>query len=149
MKEVLALGDGFISKLQDVGLIKKNNKEILKIENFFEYVMDKNKAALARKEIVESTYTKRENTKNLFLGFLQEKEIAVSDIRKLTVEDCKNYRDLRLGKCANETVQSEIKQLRQMFDVAIDMELVTKNPFKKVKVKTDKTDLDRDWETPV
>ena len=136
MNKVMSFDGEFISKLEGIGLIPKQDQEILKLEKFFEYLIKKNQAALERAEIVKDTLGKRTNTQNQFVNYLKKAGISVSDIRKLTVEDCKNYRDSRLGSCASETVATEVKQLRQMFEVAIDMDILTKNPFKKVKVKT-------------
>ena len=136
MKQVNRLSQEFRDKLEEVGLIETQDKSIFNLDNFLGYVLDKQEDRHKSGQIAESTYQKLTYIQTHFLNHMTLKRSSDCDIRKITVEDCKDYRDKRLAVAAAATVEGELKKLRQVFfSTACDMRLLQRNPFDKVQVQ--------------
>jgi len=136
MKQVKLFSQEFLDKLEKIGLIEKQDKSLFQLDKFFDYVLEKQAVRLKGRQIAETTYNKLTYVRTHFLNHMMEKSSSDCDIRKITVEDCKNFADKRLAVAAPATVHTEVKKLRQIFfATACDMRLLEFNPFAKVQVK--------------
>ena len=148
MNEVNKLSQDFLDKLEEVGLIEVQDKNLFQLKNFLEHVEQKEEKRFEGGQIAETTYNKIRYIKDHFLAFMTKEQgySADCDIRKITVQDCKDYKDNRLSVVKSATVETEIKKLRQIFfTVAVDMRLLRVNPFAKIKVDTKEADTRREY----
>ena len=149
MEVVRNFSRDILDKLEKVGLIETQDKSIFKLDNFLVYVLDKQERRYKSGQIAQSTYEKLTYIQTHFLNHMTLKRSSDCDIRKITVEDCKDYRDKRLEVVAHATVGSEVNKLRQVFfSTACDMRLLQDNPFDKVQVQEKVKDKRREYIAP-
>ena len=84
----------------------------------------------SRTDVKEWTQKNRNGSKNRILKFLD----PLADIRSITPADAKNLKVFLITNYAGGTAGKDLTNAKQFFEHAVDMGLITKNPFRKLKI---------------
>ncbi|EMI25186.1 tyrosine-type recombinase/integrase [Rhodopirellula europaea] len=126
----------FYERLVSAGLIEpRTEKSSVKLDEFLDgYVALKSADGSYKGEWSKSTTTKRkQSVKDLVQYFGGNK-----DIRDVSVQDGQKWKNWLLGEKSRNlspaSTSKKIKDARQFFEHAIDLDLIERNPFAKVKL---------------
>jgi integrase len=117
---------------------KPDHKLLLFIDKYYQTAIEQN-AQMA--EGTKRNYRKAFTHLNAFINFRKSKDIMLKDVN---ISFAYEFRDFLLGTTPNATrvgmkecsALDNVKRLRTVFDRAVDEELLSSNPFKKIKLKS-------------
>ncbi len=116
------IGTTLHSKLVNVGLL-----EAIKDTHLGAFIDAYN---ASRTDVKEWTRKNRNGSKKRILKFLD----PLADIRSITPADAKNLKVFLITNYAGGTAGKDLTNAKQFFEHAVDMGLITKNPFRKLKI---------------
>lgn len=116
------IGTNLHKKLVNVGLLEKIKDTQL------EPFIDAYNAS--RTDVKEWTRKNRNGSKKRILKFLSPS----ADIRSITPADAKNLKVFLITNYASGTAGKDLTNAKQFFEYAVDLGLITKNPFSKLKI---------------
>ena len=116
------IGTNLHKKLVNVGLLEKIKDT--QLESFIDAYN------ASRTDVKEWTRKNRNGSKKRILKFLD----PLADVRSITPADAKNLKVFLITNYASGTAGKDLTNAKQFFEHAVDMGLITKNPFSKLKI---------------
>ncbi|EMI55404.1 tyrosine-type recombinase/integrase [Rhodopirellula sallentina] len=136
MKWLSEVPERFYERLVGAGLIEpRTEKSSTRLNDFLEgYINLKSAGGSFKGEWSESTTIKRnQSAKDLVAYFGKD-----TDLRDVSVQDAQKWKNWLLDEKSRNlspaSTSKKIKDARQIFEHAIDLDLIPKNPFAKVKL---------------
>jgi integrase len=125
---VAAIRDDIHGKLAQIGLVEPRKPVDARQDDVaLAVLIDRYMAS--RANLKPNTVRNYETTKRLMVEHFG----AGRSIRSINAGHAKDYREWLAKKYAQATVAREIKRARQYFEYAVDCQIITSNPFSKVK----------------